>query len=43
MKGLTYVGRPIAELAHRDPIEVIYLLYYGEMGSKEQVAKFQED
>jgi len=42
-KGLTYVGRPIAELAHRDPMEVIYLLYYGEMGSKEQIAHFQAD
>lgn len=42
-KGLTYVGRPIAELAHRDPIEVIYLLYFGEPGSKEQIAKFQAD
>lgn len=39
-KGLSYVGRPIAELAFRDPLEVIYLLYYGEMGTKEQVAKF---
>lgn len=42
-KGLTYVGRPIAELAHRDPLELIYLLYYGEMGSKEQVAHFQKE
>lgn len=43
MKGLTYVGRPIAELSSRDPIEVIYLLYHGEMGSKEQVAHFQAE
>jgi len=42
-KGLSYVGRPIAELSNRDPMEVIYLLYYGEMGSKEQVARFQKD
>jgi len=42
-KGLTYVGRPIADLAHRDPMEVIYLLYYGEMGTKDQVARFQMD
>ncbi len=42
-KGLSYVGRPIAELAHRSPIEVIYLLYYGEMGSKEQIAHFEKD
>lgn len=43
IKGLSYVGRPIAELAHRSPIEVIYLLYFGEMGSKEQVAQFEKD
>jgi len=43
MKGLTYVGRPIAELAHRNPLEVIYLLYHGEMGSEAQVAKFQAE
>jgi citrate synthase len=43
IKGLAYVGRPIAELANRDPIELIYLLYYGELGSKEQVAHFQKD
>lgn len=43
IKGLTYVGRPIAELAHRDPMELIYLLYYGEMGNKEQVATFAGD
>ncbi len=43
MKGLTYVGRPIAELSQKDPIELIYLLYYGEMGSKEQVAHFQKE
>ncbi len=42
-KGLTYVGHPIAELANFDPIAVIYLLYHGEMGSKDQILKFQED
>jgi citrate synthase len=43
IKGLTYVGRPIAELAHREPMELIYLLYYGELGSLEQVAHFQKE
>ncbi len=43
MKGLAYVGRPISELAGREPIELIYLLYYGEMGTKEQVAHFQKE
>lgn len=42
-KGLTYVGRPIAELSGWDPIQVIYLLYYGEMGSKSQVAILKEE
>lgn len=42
-KGLTYVGRPITELINREPIEVIYLLYYGEEGSKEQIGKFHKD
>jgi citrate synthase len=43
IKGLTYVGRPIAELRGKSPIEVIYLLYYGETGSAEQVAAFGEE
>lgn len=43
IKGLSYVGRPIAEMAHRDPIEVIYLLYYGEMGSSDQIAYFRKE
>lgn len=42
-KGLAYVGRPISELAFHNPVEVIYLLYYGEMGTAGQIAKFQND
>lgn len=42
-KGLFYIGRPIAELAQWDPVDVIYLLYYGESGNKEQIAKFRAD
>lgn len=42
-KGLTYVGRPIAELAHWDPVQVIYLLYFGEVGSKEEVKRFEQE
>ncbi|OGN55906.1 MAG: citrate synthase [Chlamydiae bacterium RIFCSPHIGHO2_12_FULL_44_59] len=41
IQGLSYVGIPIGEIAHREPTELIYLLYYGEMGSKEEIAKFQ--
>ncbi len=39
-KGLSYAGRPISGLVSRSPEEVIYLLYYGEMGSKDQVSEF---
>jgi citrate synthase len=42
-KGLFYSGRPVSELAFRDPVEIIYLLYYGEMGTSDQVAKFSKD
>lgn len=42
-KGLSYVGIPIREIADREPIELIYLLYHREMGSKEEVLKFQND
>ncbi len=43
MKGLTYVGRPIAELAGQDPMAVIYLLYHGEVGTKSQVEAFEDE
>jgi citrate synthase len=42
-KGLAYVGCPISELVSYSPVEAIYLLYYGEMGRADQIAKFQED
>ncbi len=40
--GLSYIGRPILSLGARDPIEVIYLLYYGEAGTLDQVGKFYQ-
>jgi citrate synthase len=43
LKGLTYVGRPIGEIANHDPISVIYLLYTGEAGSKAEIAAFQKE
>lgn len=43
MEGLTYVERPIAELSGKDPIEVIFLLYYGKEGKKEEVEAFREN
>lgn len=43
IKGLSYVGHPIRELAEKNPIEVIYLLYHGKMGTKEEIGHFQKD
>lgn len=42
-KGLFYVGRPIAELAKKEPEEVIYLIYFGKEGSKKEVEAFFAD
>jgi citrate synthase len=41
-KGLFYTGKPVDELANREPIEVIYLLYYGKEGSTREVEEFAE-
>lgn len=42
-KGLFYCGKSIAELAYKEPKEVIYLLYKGKMGSPEELAQFIDD
>lgn len=42
-KGLFYCGKPIKELAYKEPQEVIYLLYYGKEGSPKEVAEFFKD
>lgn len=42
-KGLSYAGRPISGLISRRPEEIIYLLMFGEMGTKDQVAGFYGD
>lgn len=42
-EGVSYVGYPIAELAYREPEEVIYLLFYKELPTKEQLAAFTAD
>ena len=42
-KGLSYMGIPIGEITNQEPIELIYLLYHSEMGSKEEVAQFQKE
>jgi citrate synthase len=43
LKGLSYVGYPIKELAFKKPEEVIYLLYKGKLGTKEEVDLFYKD
>ena len=42
-KGLFYVGKPISEIAHWEPEQVIYLLYHGKEGMPEEMAKFSEE
>ena len=41
-KGLFYMGQPVDALAYREPIDVIYLLYYGKEGTKDEVKEFAE-
>ena len=43
VKGLFYVGKPIAELANKSEEEVIFLLYNGREGSTEEIARFKKD
>jgi citrate synthase len=40
IKGLTYVGIPVADLADWRPERVIYLLYYGKDGSEKEIDDF---
>ena len=42
-KGIFYRGKSITELAYKEPIEVIYLLYHGKEGKKEEIKKFAQD
>ncbi len=41
-KGLFYIGTPIPELSHWEPINVIHLLYTGKKASSEEVLAFAE-
>lgn len=43
VKGLFYSGKSVSDLAFNEPEEVIYLLYYGKEGSKEEVGNFKKD
>lgn len=42
-KGLFYVGQKVEELATWEPEKVIFLLYYGKIGSEEEVSRFKEE
>ncbi|MGB7128336.1 MAG: citrate (Si)-synthase [Candidatus Rhabdochlamydia sp.] len=41
-KGLFYLGRPVTELSTWQPEQVIYLLYHGKEGNKQELEKFSE-
>lgn len=41
-KGLFYCGKPVKDLAYRQPEEVIFLLYYGREGSPKEVVELTE-
>lgn len=41
--GLFYVGKPVKDLAFWEPERVIFLLYYGRDGAKDEVEKFAKD
>lgn len=43
LKGLSYAGYPIKELAFKKPEEVIFLLYKGKIGTHEEVEVFSQD
>jgi citrate synthase len=42
-KGLFYIDRPIEQIADWEPESVIYLLYHGEVGKKEEVEAFKKE
>lgn len=42
-KGLFYMGKPVEQLAEREPEEVIYLLYYGKEGTAQEVEAFKKE
>jgi citrate synthase len=42
-KGLFYIDKPIPEVAYWDPIQVIYLLYFGKEGTLHEVEQFKNN
>lgn len=43
VKGLFYSGKALSEMTSWEPEQVIYLLYYGKEGTKEEVEKFKKN
>jgi citrate synthase len=41
-EGLFYCGKPVSELAHLKPRQVLYLLYNGKEGSEKEVSTFYD-
>ena len=42
-KGLFYIDKPVATLAYWDPLQVIYLLYFGKEGAAHEIEQFEKD
>lgn len=42
-KGLFYIDKAIPQVADWEPEQVIYLLYYGKEGSKQEVSSFSKE
>lgn len=42
-KGLFYVDHPITEFSHLEPVEVIYMLFHGKVGGRNEVKIFSEN
>ncbi|TVQ90568.1 MAG: citrate (Si)-synthase [Deltaproteobacteria bacterium] len=42
-EGVSYVGYPIAQLAHRDPEEIVYLLLHRDLPSADELQAFKAD
>jgi len=40
-KGLFYVNQPIFQIVSWEPMQIIYLLYHGKQGTREEVAAFE--
>ena len=41
--GVSYVGRPIAELAEKDPEEIVFLMFNKRLPNDEELVAFKSD